>query len=294
MKERLAHSLHPETQKAMKLAHRLAGKEPRIKRVNDLPHNTRAVLKRPTVPSRPYEILYRKGEEPVLDHLITHEVGHIVRLHRVPEADRLAPFVSRDCRRYAALQLASRDEFVPLLARGLAPETVGDMMMDWHEALAEQVANGPVDLRIEQWVHDQFPGLRKAQERSLTDEVERGYDSFHPLIQDFIPPSIYWPTIAMNAAQAVHVARLYRKPELLEPYADHRLIDVGEQLVRIVFDASDQGHRSDMAATNRWAQELRLTGWFEWAEYAQGQRENLVKPLTRQSRNQKRCILSHA
>ena len=270
MKERLFHQLHPETQKVLKMAHKIAGKEPLIKRVDTLPHNTRAVLKRPTIPSRPFEIFYRKGEERVLDHLIVHETGHIVRLYRVPESERLAAFVSQEHRRYAALQLAAQDEFIPLLADGLSPETIGDMMADWHEALAEQVANGPADLRIEQWIFERFPGLRKIQERSLTEEVQRGYESFHPLVRQTVPTSIYWPTLAMNAAQAWHVASLFGKPEILGPYNTQQLTGIGEDLARMVLDVPDQGHRSDMAATNKWAKEMKLTEWFEWTEYRNG------------------------
>jgi hypothetical protein len=271
MSERLRHHLHPDVHKALRMAQRVSGKEPLIKRVDDLPYNTRAVLLRPSAYSRPYEIHYRRGEERVLDHLITHELGHIVRLHRVPEAERLAAFVSPECRARAARQLAADGEFVPLLAQGMAPENVVDFLSDWHEALAIQVSNGPVDLRIEQWIFDRFPGLRKVQELSLTQEVHRGDEAFHPLARQLIPASIYWPTLAMNAAQAHHVTQLFERPELLTTYNIHRLTRLGEHLTRIVLDASDEGHRSDMAATNRWAGELKLTGWFEWQPFEVGQ-----------------------
>jgi len=269
MKEHLRHQLHPETQKALSLAHRACGKAPILRRVENLPHNTRAVLRRPAISYRPYEISYRKGEEPVLDHLITHEAGHIVRLHRVPEAERLAPYVSPENRRFAAQQLADGGEFVPLLRDGIPPEAIGDMMSDWHEALAEQIANGPVDLRIEQWIYDRFPGLRKVQERSLTEEVRRGYDTFHPLVRETVPASIYWPTLAINAAQAWHVAELFGRRDILGPFDIQQLLGIGERLARMVLDAPDQGHRSDMAATNQWAKEMQLTGWFEWQPYEQ-------------------------
>lgn len=177
MKERLQHHLHPETQKALKLAHRLSGKASLFKWVDDLPHNTRGVVKRPPVPNRPYEIWWRKGVERVLNHLITREVGRIVRLHRVPEVERLAPFISVEAREFAAEQLADNGELDSLLQDGQSPETLGEMMQDWHEAIAEQVADGPVDLRIEQRIFDHFPGLRTVQGRSLAEEVARRYES---------------------------------------------------------------------------------------------------------------------
>src|SRR3989442_1387211 len=88
--------LHPETQKALQIAKRLTGKEPVIKRVPSLPLDTRARLIRPQFPSRPYEIEYARGHERILDHLIVHEVGHIVRVQQVPEAERLMPALTQE------------------------------------------------------------------------------------------------------------------------------------------------------------------------------------------------------
>ena len=49
------------------------------------------------------------------------------------------------------------------------------------------------------------------------------------------------------------------------------LTGLGEMLARNVLDGPDQGHRSDMAATNRWAEELGLTGWFKWQTFQESQ-----------------------
>jgi hypothetical protein len=217
MSEGLRHQFHPDVQKATRESQRLCGKMPLIKRVDDLPHNNRAVLRRPTASHRLYEVLYRRGEERILGHLLARELGHIVRLHRVPEAERLAPYISHETRARTAVQI--QDELIPLLGLGLSPETVGAMMIDLHEALIEQPANGPGDLRIERRIRDRYPGLRKMQEVSLTRKVDRGYEAFHSLVRQTVPASIYWPTLAMNAAQAWHVTQLYGRPEQLQPSA---------------------------------------------------------------------------
>lgn len=62
------------------------------------------------------------------------------------------------------------------------------MMSDLHELLAEQIGNGPVDLRVGQWIFDRFPGLREVQECSLAEDVRHGFESVHPPIREFIPP----------------------------------------------------------------------------------------------------------
>ena len=68
----------------------------------------------------------------------------------------------------------------------------------------------------------------------------------------------------MNAAQAVQVARLYDRPDLLTPFRQRGLLEQGEHLAEMVLNADDRGHASDVVAVNTWAAELSLTGWFEW------------------------------
>ncbi len=116
MKERLTRQLHPDVHQALRMAQRLTGREPVIKRVPSLPLDTRARLIRPKFPTRPYEIQYARAQERVLDHLIVHEVGHIVRLHQVPEAERLMPAITQDTRRMVVQQI--QGELATLLARG--------------------------------------------------------------------------------------------------------------------------------------------------------------------------------
>lgn len=220
------------------------------------------MLHRRSSPGRPWEILYRKGEEPFLGHLIAHEVGHLVRLHRVPESERLMAAGTPEARQKAGRQLLP--ELSHLLRGGFPEELFLPEFDRWYESIITQVFNGPVDLRIEQWVFDRFPNLGPIQRRSLLEEVARNDDLFQPDVVLFTPPTIYRAQMAMNAAQATHVAALFSRPDLLVPFINQGFAANGKRLVEMVFAAPDHGHRSDLAATNQWAEELGLTGWFTW------------------------------
>src|SRR4051812_21573390 len=106
MTERLQQQLGPDAKKALALARRHAGKAPVLRRVKDLPGEARAMLVRPLIAGRPYEIRVGRGQERFLDHLVAHEVGHLVRLHRVPEEARLLPVGNAETRRIAVEQLS--------------------------------------------------------------------------------------------------------------------------------------------------------------------------------------------
>jgi hypothetical protein len=223
------------------------------------------MLRRPISLRRPYEIHFVKGEEQVLEHLVAHEVGHLVRLYQVPEAERVMPSVTPATRLRAIEQLAP--ELLSLVRNGLPDDALVKLFDVWHQGVCGQLASFPADLRIEAWIHSAFPGLRLVQRKSLIAEVARAIPSFLPAARAFTPPTVYRATMAMNAAQAIHVAQLFATPSLIEPFERQGFGTRGRHLLGLVLDAEDDGHHSDRQAIDAWARELRLTGWFDWQPY---------------------------
>lgn len=158
-------------------------------------------------------------------------------------------------------------ELSALVNRGVSPDELSFLFEAWLQAPGSQLTVFPADLRIEARIQERFPGLRSVQERSLAADVQPAFPLVDPLVVATTPATVYRPTMAMNAAQASQVAGLYHRSDLLEPFHQHGYVDIGRHLTRLVLEAADDGHRSDMAAVNRWAEELGLTGWFEWAPY---------------------------
>jgi hypothetical protein len=70
-----------------------------------------------------------------------------------------------------------------------------------------------------------------------------------------------------HTIQAVQVADLFHRSDLLNPFRQHGLEEPGRRLVELALSPADEGHRSDMAATDAWARELGVSGWFEWKPY---------------------------
>jgi len=223
------------------------------------------MLVRPEASRQPHEIHFVRGEERVIGHLIAHEVGHLVRLYQVPEDERLMPAVTPDSRRRAAEQVLP--ELASLLYRGIPEDALVELFDPWYQSVCTQLASFPADLRIEAWIRDCFPALRRVQERSLLEEVHRSLPLLQPEVTALTPPTIYQATMAMNAAQAWQIAEFYSIPSLIDPFQRHGFASIGARLAHIVLSRDDEGHRSDMQAVNEWADELRLSGWFEWRPY---------------------------
>jgi hypothetical protein len=260
--ERWAGQLGPDAKRALELARRLAGKQPDLKRVQGIPGGARAQLIRTLKRKQPYEIHFARGQERTLDHLVAHEVGHIVRLHQVPEEERVLAVATAENRRIAASQIAPEMVVRPGTA---VPEDIYPRLFEtWFSGVCTQLASFPADLRIEQWIHDRFPGLRPLQRSSLINEVHRSFPGFSVEVFAETPPTVLEATMAMNAAQAHHVAELYDLPELLGPFDVHHFSAIGAWLAHLALAPEDQGHRSDVATTNAWATQLNLDGWIGW------------------------------
>src|SRR5579883_1164114 len=130
MPEHENRQLGPDVHEALRLARRLTGREPAVRRLPHLPGEARAMLVRPKPHQPTYEIRYAHGQERVLQHLIAHKVGHLVRLAQVPEAERLTAAVTPTTRLQAARQ--AEPELVSLLQRGVPPATVAELFTTLH------------------------------------------------------------------------------------------------------------------------------------------------------------------
>src|SRR5438094_368641 len=117
MKERFPFHTSPEVRDALRLAERLTGARPVVRWAPTVSEGTHAELVRPERPGRPYEIRLVREQARIAEHLILHEVGHLVRLHHVSARERLVAAMTPEARVRAAQQLVP--ELVVLLERGI-------------------------------------------------------------------------------------------------------------------------------------------------------------------------------
>jgi hypothetical protein len=96
-------------------------------------------------------------------------------------------------------------------------------------------------------------------------EVDRNAPAFTPEVVALTPPTIYEATMAMNATQALHVAQLYDVgQDLLAQFALAGYGAKAKRLMELALDPADEGHRSDIVATNAWAEDVHTSGLIAW------------------------------
>lgn len=238
---------------------------------NKLPVNTiaYAIMLPPQTSSDPFSVYYLDNADPLITrHYILHELGHIVRMLKAPRQERLyAGQPSENVNKASKDLQAEIDRF--LHARGMPKEQFPEIFQTLYSSLVNILVNFPMDIRVEQWIHDTFPSVRTTQNSFLKQEVKNAEDSFNDTITSEAFPSTMYRHKAMIAARAVHIASLCEDTSILEPFANPKIMQLGERLVQIILAPVDEGNRSDMRAIDNWAKELNMDGWYQWVRHGE-------------------------
>lgn len=228
----------------------------------------RALMVPPRYPGAAYEVYYLDSDDPLTaGHHILHEVGHIVQYFRVPRQERFTAAGSEQDLAQAGVDL--KDEINRLLiSRGLSLDNFPRVLKNFYNHLFDSLTCHPRDIRVEQWIHDNFPSVRDAQSNFLRSEIIGIGETLadDPELDSQLP-TIMMRQKAMTAARAFHTAGLCKNQLLLGSYAGSEIMKLGEQLVQMALDPTDEGHRSDMRAIDNWAKKLGMVGWYQWIQH---------------------------
>jgi len=216
----------------------------RIARANDLCH----------------VLTYNSRYERYLDYLVTHECGHLLRLWSVPPAERLLPSVTAEQRRMVNRRLLSE---IPAEALLLPPEAVSELLSIWHAGVIRQLVNYPVDLRIEQWLFQEYPGMSDLHAEALREQLRENQVVLAPEIEFFTPCSVYEASVTMNCAFALRVSEMVGNSSLRLPYPK-RLAKAASELLTMLDAEGENNYRGDIRIVNRWAQLLGIGNWYTW------------------------------
>ena len=108
----------------------------------------------------PSHLIYYKNEhDEIINHLIVHECGHIFRIFKCPENQRLMPY-SDPQMKYNALKTIENE--IMALTDSLSEDQIAHLIDIWYNGLIHQVTNLPLDICGRGY--DQFPALTPSVE----------------------------------------------------------------------------------------------------------------------------------
>lgn len=210
-----------------------------------------------------HTILYHPDYQRHLGYLIAHECGHILRMYGVPERQRMLPGVTVEHRR-AFVNEIKTDKLEELARHGLPDHLLAQVVTMWHGGIVRQLANIPVDMRIERWLYQEHPGLRLNQIPALEEQMLVNRQALSTMVEDSTPYKLFYANNAMNAAYARYVSRLLREARYFNRYQGTPFEEIGTRLGDEVGETPDGGYGEDMRTVEQWSSLLGLDGWWEW------------------------------
>jgi hypothetical protein len=194
-----------------------------------------------------------------INHLTAHECGHILRIMEADPKRRVVPSSNAATRAAAAQRIGQ--ELAHL------PESMRERMLDvWLNGLVTQVTSLPACIRIERWIHREYPALRDEQRLYLDGDVRRTVEGLSRKIKRVTPKTIFRISNSIAYAYLRGIEPVTRKD--LRKHFSGRLpiITAGIRLYEALGE-QDTGFSGDVRVSNEWAEILDITDWFSWIDF---------------------------
>jgi hypothetical protein len=208
-------------------------------------------------------LYYKDDKDGILDHLIAHECGHIYRIWGVPPEERKMVYTDDENRQHALSQIGNE---LLRLTNEIPMEKLGTIFDHWFHGIISQVTNIPVDMRIEKWIFDNYPGLRDSQISSIDRQMKEATQVLSKRVKDLTPKKLYDASNYINYSLAISMESLIGK-KYTAPYRNTPYPGLGSELADLVMKSEDRGFNQDIEIINQWTEMLSLKGWYKWRDF---------------------------
>jgi len=236
----------------------------------ETPGDTEAVIQMAWKHGRNYHLIIHKKNtpDPILIHLIAHELAHL-RLECVARQIGQNRFlVSTAASQERAIRSMAKD-IARWQRQGFREKSITNVTIQLSEGIVRQVQNAPIDLIIEAQLYCNFPILRASQFISLGVLAEQAKESIiNHKIQERMPEHIMYASSALNGATALFLDKLWGGATCYaEPYRKLNSFSTSQELLSML-----ENHIKTLTPgveyeiIDVWAEKLGLKGWYEWQE----------------------------
>ncbi len=228
---------------------------------DDLPTLAGLKMARKNMPS--HIIVYRSEYDEIINHLVAHECGHILRMFKTPEEKRLIPFSDNTIKLAALGQIETE---ITDISHILPLDKLAHIVNLWYEGTIRQVTNQPPDIMIEKWLFDDYPALRPFQRKSIEKQLNESLAGLKDEVKQITPKTILDASNIMNYV-FFRLLGLHLGTNYIRPYNNTTYINRGKELTAITEKEYVNTYEGDIQMANRWAQFLGLANWFKWIDF---------------------------
>ena len=207
-------------------------------------------------------VFYRRQHDAIINHLVAHECGHILRMFGVAEEKRLIPAGSRDDRTV----LLEIEGDLKRISKAIPLRELVQMVKTWRNGLIKQLTSYPPDIMIEKWIYYSYPELRPYQLQSLEKRNKQAIMDLSRNVPMIPPVKIYNSSNIMNYA-FFNILDSHIKTDLARPYLNTPFSKKGKQLIKLTEKDYENTYEGDIFMIQKWAEFLGLSKWFEWVRF---------------------------
>jgi len=194
-----------------------------------------------------------------LSHMLLHECCHIKRFVEADEEYRVVP--ATDNQRFQDIMQEIKSE-----ADAQGVRTTDQVIEFWVEGLVQQLTSLAVDFRIERWIYDNFPEIRKEQAKALQEDAHMSVQGASNKIMKMTPSIIFNTSNAINYAYLYLLFPITKEKYNKTYYAFPKIVAKGKRLLKLVPE-KDKGQKGDIELINKWAEALGIEDWFVWRKF---------------------------
>lgn len=216
---------------------------------------------------RDKHVLRYKKEHPAVDHLVMHELVHLDLVIKARAAGRNQVFFSTQEHRGKFMK-AYEPLARKLKGMGFQDKMISDTLSGLFDGLNTQAYNAPIDLFIEDFLHDNYPGLRPYQFISVFNQLKLGVQATtDKKITGLFPQDVISKSKVYNLVGALQYKELFGidltgefQPKPLEMKQAGEFYDEFNQYRR------DKEPGEEYELVIHWAEDLKLDQYFDLVE----------------------------
>ncbi len=253
-------ALLSDTRKIIEEVKDKTGKDIIIRKSSSL--NTYAIAKtaRSSMPS--HIIDYNPVHSNILNYIIAHECGHMIRIYEEKNENRLMPYSDGGTMGKAVIDIENNIKIsYPL-------ETRKKLYPLWVHEIITQLTGMPEDVRIEKWIFDNYPELRQSQQDTLVKQSNDIQGVTRHEIKEMTPEFLYNGSGIINLFYIKSINNIIG-PAALKTLKKAGFYEKGIELYSGITEImkKENSLANSIEITNYLAKNLGFEEWFKWIDF---------------------------
>lgn len=202
-------------------------------------------------------LMFNPKSEQVLPYLAAFQCGFVLRMYASDTESRYTLNDNPEGRAEAI-----RITLEHFRSRQLQDSVKHQLASQLYDGILSQLRSVPVGLRVDNWIHQNYPELREQQKTSIELQLEENTGSLAAQSRGIAPDKIANANLAMNAAYALISGEMLSCTTYQFPYTITKYFSAGKQLQNIFHRISDTDSE-DVNLVRAWGDAVEIGNWFE-------------------------------